>query len=102
MLHPDDAVANKVCALFGRGAVRDYIDVDGIMRSGRYTVPELLQLAVDHDPGFDVGMFADALLAVERLASAAFAPYGLTTDGAAALTARITDYAKQVRDAGTR
>jgi hypothetical protein len=37
VLHADDAVANKVCALFGRAEVRDYVDVDAILISGRYT-----------------------------------------------------------------
>lgn len=98
VLHSDDAVANKVCALFGRGAVRDYIDVDGIVRSGRYSIPELLRLAADHDPGFDTGIFADAMLAVERFAPAAFAPYGHSPEQAAALAERIMRYAKQVRE----
>jgi hypothetical protein len=35
VLHPDDAVANKICALFGRAEVRDYVDVDAVMSSGR-------------------------------------------------------------------
>jgi hypothetical protein len=37
VLHMDDAVANKVCVLFGRAEVRDYVDVDAILASGRYT-----------------------------------------------------------------
>lgn len=37
VLHPDDAVANKVCVLFGRAEVRDYVDVDAIVSSGRYS-----------------------------------------------------------------
>jgi Nucleotidyl transferase AbiEii toxin, Type IV TA system len=37
VLHPDDAVANKVCALFSRAQARDYIDVDAVLQSGRYT-----------------------------------------------------------------
>jgi hypothetical protein len=53
VLHVDDAVANKVCALFGRAEVRDYVDVGAILASGRYTEDELLDLAADHDPGFD-------------------------------------------------
>ena len=55
VLHADDAVANKVCALFGRAEVRDYDDVDAILASSRYTEDELLDLAADHDPGFDRG-----------------------------------------------
>jgi hypothetical protein len=45
VLHADDAVANKVCALFGRAEVRDYIDVDAILASGRYTEDDLVSLA---------------------------------------------------------
>jgi hypothetical protein len=36
VLHADDAVANKVCALFGRAEIRDYVDVAAILASGRY------------------------------------------------------------------
>jgi len=37
VLHADDAVANKVCALFGRALPRDFLDVDAAIMSGRYT-----------------------------------------------------------------
>jgi len=37
VLHPDDAVANKVCALFGRALPRDFLDVDATLMSGKYT-----------------------------------------------------------------
>lgn len=53
VLHPVDAAANKLCALFGRAAVRDYIDVYGVLSDGRFTGTELLQMATEHDPGFD-------------------------------------------------
>lgn len=96
VLHPDDAVANKLCALFGRAAVRDYIDVHGTLLSGRYTGEELLRLAVDHDPGFDAGMFADALRAVRRLPASAFAPYQLTDAQVEALQARLLQWADEI------
>ena len=50
VLHPDDAVANKVCALFSRAQARDYIDVDAVLHSGRYTSDELLALAEPTTP----------------------------------------------------
>lgn len=99
VLHPDDAVANKVCALFGRAAVRDYIDVDGIVRSGRYGVRQLLDLARDHDPGFVPEMFAEALMAAQRLPGSAFEAYGMSPVEAEDLTQRLVAYAKQVQDA---
>jgi hypothetical protein len=42
-----------VCVIFGRAEVCDYVDVDAILTSGRYTEDELVNLAMDHDPGFD-------------------------------------------------
>jgi hypothetical protein len=36
VLHPADAAANKLCALYGRAEVRDYIDVHGVLEDGRY------------------------------------------------------------------
>ena len=37
VLHPDDVVAGKMDALFNRWAPRDFLDVDAILASGRYT-----------------------------------------------------------------
>ena len=37
VLHPDDAVANKMAALYGRALARDFLDVYAILASGRYT-----------------------------------------------------------------
>jgi hypothetical protein len=34
VLHSDDAVANKICALFGRALPRDFLDVDAAVTSG--------------------------------------------------------------------
>ncbi|MPY82984.1 MAG: hypothetical protein GEV00_06595 [Actinophytocola sp.] len=96
-----DATVTRSGALFGRGAVRDYIDVDGIMRSGRYPMPRLLELAVEHDPGFRADMFADALLAVRRLPCSAFEAYDMSAADAEALVARVLDYATKVHAAGS-
>ncbi|MBG0815717.1 nucleotidyl transferase AbiEii/AbiGii toxin family protein [Planomonospora sp. ID82291] len=93
VLHSDDAVANKVCALFGRGEVRDYIDVHAILASGRYTGEQLLTLAAGHDPGFDRDWFSQALRAVERLPRSSFEPYGMPPGEAAELVRRLTRWA---------
>jgi hypothetical protein len=96
VLHADDAVANKVCALFGRAEVRDYVDVDAIMASGRYTEDELLDLAADHDPGFDRSWFAEALSAIDRLPDRLFEPYDLSPEDTAALRARMRAWANRI------
>ena len=75
VLHSDDAVANKVCALFGRALPRDFLDVDAAVMSGRYTREQLLELAAEADHGFDRLLFADALGALSQITDAAFAEY---------------------------
>jgi hypothetical protein len=100
VLHADDAVANKVCALFGRAEVRDYVDVDSILVSGRYTEDELLDLAADHDPGFDRPLFAAALAAIDRLPDSLFQPYGLSLDKTTALRHRMTAWASRIAETG--
>jgi hypothetical protein len=96
VLHPADAVANKLCALFGRAELRDYIDVNGVLEDGRFAGDELLRMAADHDPGFDAGMFAEALRAVRRFPAAAFEPCKLTADQIDALSARLLGWAEQI------
>jgi hypothetical protein len=96
VLHPIDAAANKLCALFGRAAVRDYIDVDGVLKDGRYTGPELLQMAAEHDPGFDPAMFAGALRVVTRLPASAFEPYKLAPDQVEAMFVRLLRWAEEI------
>jgi hypothetical protein len=56
------------------------VDVDAILASGRYTEDELVNLAMDHDPGFDLIWFAEALAAINRLPDNLFQPYGLELD----------------------
>ena len=99
VLHADDAVANKVCALFGRAEVRDYVDVDAVLSSGRYTEEELLRLAADHDPGFDRLLFAEALAAIDRLPGTLFQPYDLAVDDVSGLKDRMNGWACRIRNA---
>jgi len=96
VLHPVDAVANKLCALFGRAAVRDYIDIYGVLKDGRYTGPELLQMATEHDPGFDPVMFTEALRAVTRLPASAFEPYKLAADQVEAMYVKLLVWAEEI------
>lgn len=80
VLSRDDAVANKVGALYSRGQARDYIDVASALSAGAYTRERLIVLATDHDPGFDPVVYAQALRAVRRLPRAEFLAYGLSDE----------------------
>jgi Nucleotidyl transferase AbiEii toxin, Type IV TA system len=78
VLHPDDAVGNKMGALYDRALARDFIDIDAVLRSGRYDRPALLRLAEHADITFDRSVFARALAQAQLLDDDDFAPYGLT------------------------
>jgi hypothetical protein len=75
-----DAVANKVCALFGNAEPRDHLDVDAIRQAGIFSDLELLTMAAEHDPGFDSNMFASQLDAIVRLTAEDVAEYGVSGD----------------------
>lgn len=96
VLARDDAVANKMCALYSRGQARDYIDVDAALRSGQYTHQLLLELAAEHDPGFDQLHFAQALRAVRRLPTAEFTAYGLSETDTIDLVQRVLAWASHL------
>lgn len=99
VLHPDDAIANKLCALYSRAEARDYIDVHGIVNKSRYSGDQLLRLAVDHDPGFDSVLFAEALRAVRRFPPSVFAPYQLSPPQVDALQHELLAWADQIESA---
>ena len=96
VLHPDDAVANKVTTLFGRAAPRDYLDVDAALASGRYTPDRLLELAEEHDGGFDRPYFALALRAVDRWPDREYAVYGVSAEQIARMRERLREWADRI------
>lgn len=96
VLHPDDAVANKMCALFGRALARDFLDIDAALTSGRYTRERLLELAHNADGGFDPAIFAAALGALAQITDDAFAQYDIPAAEAAAMRTRFADWRAQL------
>ena len=63
--------------------------MDAILATGQYTEGELLNLAADHDSGFDQSRFAEALAAIDRLPDSSVQPYGMSPGNAAALRERM-------------
>ncbi|MEV6299468.1 nucleotidyl transferase AbiEii/AbiGii toxin family protein [Actinoplanes sp. NPDC051861] len=99
VLHPDDAVANKMCALFGRAEARDFLDVDAAIQSGRYTREKLLELAEAADGGFDRARFAEAIGSLRRITDADFDFYGVTLEELTAVRARFEDWRTDLQNA---
>src|SRR5579875_54151 len=77
VLAETDAVATKVAAVFSRGYARDYLDLAGILDSGRFSRETLIDLAASADAGFSRGWFAEALAAVDRFDDDQFLRYGV-------------------------
>ncbi|MFG2042550.1 nucleotidyl transferase AbiEii/AbiGii toxin family protein [Dactylosporangium sp. NPDC048998] len=96
VLHPDDAVANKVSALYGRAEFRDFIDVHGALTDGRYSGDDLLRLGAEHEQGFDPAMFVSALRSVDRFGELAYRVYNLTNEQGAAIAGRMLAWADEI------
>lgn len=98
VLHPDDAVAAKMSALWGRAIARDFIDIYAALMSGSYGRADLLRLAADADSGFDLSTFAAALGRLAVLDDDDFAPYGVRGRDLADLRARFAEWRQELLD----
>ncbi|MFC4005611.1 nucleotidyl transferase AbiEii/AbiGii toxin family protein [Nonomuraea purpurea] len=78
VVHLEDVAGGKVEALFTRAEVRDFIDVDAFLTSGRFTRDQLLDLAAARGLGFDRAVFSQMLSALELYPDSEFVAYGLT------------------------
>jgi hypothetical protein len=97
VLHPDDAVANKMGALYGRALARDFLDIDAAITSGRYSHERLLELASASDAGFDVGMFAQVLGALNQITDVAFAAYDIDPPEITAMRRRFAAWRAELQ-----
>lgn len=61
----EELAADKILALFGRAAARDYQDVAALRRHFSWTV--LFELAREKDSGFSLERFLEAVAAFDRL-----------------------------------
>ena len=60
-----DLAARKTLALFGRAEARDFADVYDLAR--RFGRDHLLEWAASENPGFDMQIFAEMLVTIDRL-----------------------------------
>lgn len=91
-----DAVGSKVAAVYSRGEARDYLDVDAIRESRRFTDSELLTLAQEHDPGFEVEMFVQQLRRVRELDPVETTEYGTDAERLDQIKLRLGTWAVEL------
>jgi len=97
VLHPDDAVANKMCALYGRALPRDFLDIEAAITVGRYTREHLLELAANADSGFTPALFADALGVLTQITDDAFRQYDIPDTHITALRHHFSDWRQKLQ-----
>ncbi|WP_405727546.1 hypothetical protein OG607_24905 [Streptomyces sp. NBC_01537] len=85
----------------GRAAPRDYLDVNAALASGRYSGGRLLELALEHDAGFEPHYFAQALLAVDRWPDREYEAYGVDGSQVEDMRQRLRAWAAEILDERT-
>lgn len=88
VLSERDAVAGKLSVVYSRGEVRDFLDLDSIRISGRYSDADLLALGAEHDVGFDQSMFAEQLSRITLIDPVEAEEYGLGSEAFQQVQAR--------------
>ena len=73
----EDAVGNKLSALYSRSYPRDYLDVDAIRSTRTITDARLIELLHERDAGFDAGFFAECLRGASDISLTQVAAYGI-------------------------
>jgi len=68
----DDLAGWKTVALANRMMARDYVDIAALLK--RYTVEQLIGLALERDPGLQEADFADAGLHLDRMRDSRLTP----------------------------
>lgn len=96
VLELEDAIGNNISALYARTAPRDFLDVDAIRSSGRFSDAALLKLSEDRDPGFERKLFAHQLQQVERMDPGVVAPYGVGPQRWGAVQARSMQWSREI------
>ncbi len=91
VLAADELAADKVLALAGRAAARDYLDFQAL--AARYSIDELCELAVSKDPGFTPEHLAGALDSFDRIEPSDF---NISTDAYQALLASIVSASRHL------
>jgi hypothetical protein len=98
VLSERDAIAGKLSAVYSRGEVRDFLDLDSIRATGRFTDAELLALGREHDNGFDTNMFAEQLSRIATILPTQAAKYGVTANEFAEVQGRTLAWVVELRN----
>ncbi|MDP9798931.1 hypothetical protein J2S43_007443 [Catenuloplanes nepalensis] len=91
VVHLDDLLGSKFCALAGRNETRDYIDVAAALAKG-FRRDQMLALAHEHEPDVSDADIAAAMRRLDDLDDEEFADYGLDQAAVGRLRAAFADW----------
>jgi hypothetical protein len=98
-----DAVAGKMSALWSRGEVRDFIDIDAVVQSGRFTRQDVLVVGDQQEAlPMDRRMLAERFRSLDdpRLehvyGAKQFTNYGVDAAGRAEIVRRFAQWANEI------
>lgn len=92
-----DAVAGKMSALWSRGEARDFIDIDAVLGSGRFTPEQVLELAdAQESTPMDRRLLASQMRAAARWAAHEYGRYGVEPAQRDRIVARFAEWADQI------
>jgi Nucleotidyl transferase AbiEii toxin, Type IV TA system len=92
-----DAIGAKMSALYGRGEARDFIDIELVLASGRYTRDDILALGDSQEAtAMDRAVLADQFRAAARWAPTEYARYGVDAARRQVIVNEFVDWADLV------
>jgi len=94
-----DVVVGKVRALWDRQAARDYLDIDAILATGRWTVLDLRAILTEIRPEATDATFAQILREAGDVDPKEYAEYGRSPSDLTALALHLDQHARLL-DAG--
>jgi len=96
VINKQDAILNKVSALYSRMLPRDFIDVHNILESAVLSKSDILILSRERDPGFVLEFFIDSLRRVQTLSLEDFGEYGTTPEALDTIKATMSSWADEI------
>ena len=97
VLDPRDAVGAKMSALWSRGEVRDYIDIDTVIESGRFDSDDVLAIADQFQAmPMDRSTLAARFREAGRYDDRAFGRYGVNSEQRSRIVAAFLDWADKI------
>ena len=92
-----DAVAGKMSALWSRGEVRDFIDIDTVLVSGRFTRDAVLAIADQQEAlPMDRPMLAERFRSVAHWTAEEFGTYGVDAVRRDRIVAAFAEWADEI------